>query len=343
MGNLLAKFQKAKWVDGGRVKESTAAADEDQAHRPVVTDSWGVPIQPPKEYDVKLVKTLIRQRRLAPFYEGTIEEETAEEQDSGGTSSSESDSTSFSTSKKKRSTKNKKKKIKLNKKNKDDPELLESSFFSEQLLLSGLLECPICLLTFPKNTNYTECCKQPICTSCFVKIKRPSSGRVISCPFCNHANFSVCYHKPRWLEELSKVEGEQHDDTIRPDPVACEAIKVVPPPRQRIPSHHQNPRNPRYYYYVRNNNSNNPAAAPRRYVFYEPSGSYTFYDTQYYRRPTPTSEAEAVAQNHAMPSYYQHYQQQEYQRRQSMQGRGGSNEREQLNEAIRQSLLDPSA
>ena len=64
-----------------------------------------------------------------------------------------------------------------------------------------------------------------MCTLCFVKIKRPSSGRVISCPFCNHVNFAVCYHKPRWLAELDKAEGER-DEEIKPDPVACEGVKA---------------------------------------------------------------------------------------------------------------------
>ncbi|CAL9735385.1 hypothetical protein MOSE0_H04698 [Monosporozyma servazzii] len=33
-------------------------------------------------------------------------------------------------------------------------------------------ECPICFLYIPGPLNYSKCCQQPICTECFVQIKR---------------------------------------------------------------------------------------------------------------------------------------------------------------------------
>lgn len=322
MGNTLAKYYKADWVDGGRVKEKI---QEDE--RPIMVDAWGAPIYAPKEYDVHLVKKLIRQRRLAPFYIAEdVDEATSAASEDGSSGSDDS----FSSSKR---NKKKSKKIKKNKPNKDDPESLEASFFNENLLNQGFVDCPICLLSYPRNINYTECCNQPMCTSCFVKIKRPNSGRVISCPFCNHVNFSILYRKPRWLAELTKSE-DQRDLTIKPDPVACEAVKKVVPAHeriQRIHSQHQQrtTTQPRYYYANRGNSS---GAVPRRYVFYEPSGSYTFYDNQYYRSSVPDTPAPTN------PSYYQHYQQQEYQRQQTLRARAEAYERQQLEEAINRSM-----
>ena len=180
-----------------------------------------------------------------------------------------------------------------------------------------------------------------MCTGCFVKIKRPSSGRVISCPFCNHVNFGVLYHKPRWLAEMDRDEAVR-DGTVKPDPVACEAIKTVVPAHERIQRFHQANQQraqPRYYY----SNSN---SAPRRYVFYEPSGAYTFYDNQYYRRSAETAAQESAAPppppNPTNPSYYQHYQQQEYQRQEALRSRAEERERQQLDEAIRRSMNESS-
>lgn len=43
----------------------------------------------------------------------------------------------------------------------------------EVVLYTGAIECPICFLFYPKLLNLTRCCAQPICTECFVEIKRP--------------------------------------------------------------------------------------------------------------------------------------------------------------------------
>ncbi len=52
-------------------------------------------------------------------------------------------------------------------------------------------ECPICFLNYPTPLNFSRCCHQPICTECFVQMKRadpnshnPPSSEPRSCPFC---------------------------------------------------------------------------------------------------------------------------------------------------------------
>lgn len=86
-------------------------------------------------------------------------------------------------------------------------------------------ECPICFLYYPKNLNISRCCQQPICTECFVQIKRKdphfknnngeittdvenirsedipdSSDALISecacCPYCATPNFGITYTPP---------------------------------------------------------------------------------------------------------------------------------------------------
>ena len=80
----------------------------------------------------------------------------------------------------------------------------------------GATECPICFLVsflnlelskadkqnYPPNINTSRCCQQPICTECFVQIKRsePSITHLESepacCPFCVETDFGVIYERP---------------------------------------------------------------------------------------------------------------------------------------------------
>lgn len=78
-------------------------------------------------------------------------------------------------------------------------------------------ECPICFLYYPRKLNISRCCFQPICTECFVQIKRmdphpphddrsnePGSDKLphslvsepASCPYCALPNFGVTYEPP---------------------------------------------------------------------------------------------------------------------------------------------------
>ncbi|EEB07516.1 zf-C3HC4 type zinc finger [Schizosaccharomyces japonicus yFS275] len=76
---------------------------------------------------------------------------------------------------------------------------------------TNAVECPICFLFYPPNFNYTRCCGQPICSECFVEIKRadphlptvhvneapPRETDLISepacCPYCMTERFGIVY------------------------------------------------------------------------------------------------------------------------------------------------------
>ncbi|KAF9945986.1 SNF1-interacting protein [Mortierella alpina] len=48
---------------------------------------------------------------------------------------------------------------------------------------------------YPRNTNRTRCCDKPICTECFVQIKRLESAATESpaCPYCVEPHFGIIY------------------------------------------------------------------------------------------------------------------------------------------------------
>ncbi|KAL1843108.1 hypothetical protein VTJ49DRAFT_3055 [Mycothermus thermophilus] len=89
----------------------------------------------------------------------------------------------------------------------------------EVFLYKNATECPICFLTYPPYLNHTRCCDQPICSECFVQIKRPDphfpeghnendpnhnpeeqAGLLVSepacCPYCTQPEFGVIYEPP---------------------------------------------------------------------------------------------------------------------------------------------------
>lgn len=84
-------------------------------------------------------------------------------------------------------------------------------------LYANAVECPICFLYFPPYLNRTRCCRQDICSECFVQIKRldphpPHDHDAQSdalphtliseqacCPYCAMPNFGVTYDPPRTL------------------------------------------------------------------------------------------------------------------------------------------------
>ncbi|CAG7917453.1 unnamed protein product [Penicillium olsonii] len=93
-------------------------------------------------------------------------------------------------------------------------------------------ECPICFLYYPPYLNRTRCCDQPICSECFVQIKRPdphppehaepnanatstegqqqaeaTESQLVSepsaCPFCVQPEFGVTYAPPTFRRGLT--------------------------------------------------------------------------------------------------------------------------------------------
>lgn len=103
----------------------------------------------------------------------------------------------------------------------------------EAFLYKDASECPICFLYYPPYLNKTRCCDQPICSECFVQIKRPDphppehhgddpggasnteaaspvlpeeENQLVSepaaCPFCVQPEFGVTYDAPPFRRGL---------------------------------------------------------------------------------------------------------------------------------------------
>ncbi|GMK58795.1 hypothetical protein CspeluHIS016_0602370 [Cutaneotrichosporon spelunceum] len=72
----------------------------------------------------------------------------------------------------------------------------------EEKAYLGAIECPICFLYYPPNINTSRCCQQPLCTECFVQIKRAEAttthleSEPANCPFCVETDFGVIYERP---------------------------------------------------------------------------------------------------------------------------------------------------
>lgn len=55
---------------------------------------------------------------------------------------------------------------------------------------------------YPPNINTSRCCDQPLCTECFVQIKRSDAtvthleSDAACCPFCVESDFGVIYERP---------------------------------------------------------------------------------------------------------------------------------------------------
>lgn len=106
----------------------------------------------------------------------------------------------------------------------------------EAYLYKDASECPICFLYYPPYLNRTRCCDQPICSECFVQIKRPDphppehgeprdqttstenglseersgsdqESQLVSepsaCPFCVQPEFGVTYAPPPFRRGLA--------------------------------------------------------------------------------------------------------------------------------------------
>ncbi|TVY55330.1 Protein sip5 [Lachnellula cervina] len=100
----------------------------------------------------------------------------------------------------------------------------------EVFLYKDAIECSICFLDYPPWLNRTRCCDQPICSECFVQIKRPDPhppehgdpsqpapapapseltpepeslvSEPARCPYCQVPNFGVTYTPPPFRRGL---------------------------------------------------------------------------------------------------------------------------------------------
>ena len=101
----------------------------------------------------------------------------------------------------------------------------------EAHLYKDASECPICFLYYPPYLNQTRCCDQPICSECFVQIKRPDPhppehadptappqppfeegtdpddliSEPAACPFCVQPEFGIIYDPPQFRRGLTYV------------------------------------------------------------------------------------------------------------------------------------------
>ncbi|KAG0649728.1 sip5 [Hyphodiscus hymeniophilus] len=101
----------------------------------------------------------------------------------------------------------------------------------EVFLYKDSTECPICFMYYPSYLNKTRCCDQPICSECFVQIKRPDPhppehehndpsnpspppapentepeslvSEPATCPYCQQAEFGVTYEPPPFRRGLA--------------------------------------------------------------------------------------------------------------------------------------------
>ncbi|GJJ76905.1 hypothetical protein EMPS_09264 [Entomortierella parvispora] len=200
MGNTATK-DKAEHVDGGALLPNGIYTG-------------------PQDYDFRIVQRLILQRKLAPFYKGL--EECADSEDAqeelkekllraAATSPSLLSSASApgkrplsasavpsSSSSQPHSTHN----------------YSESERERElRRLYHGAIECPICFLYYPRNINRTRCCDKPMCTECFVQLKRLESAPTESpaCPYCVEPHFGVIYSCTPHPTDLHPLTGQtQH-------------------------------------------------------------------------------------------------------------------------------------
>lgn len=102
----------------------------------------------------------------------------------------------------------------------------------EVFLYKNAAECPICFLYYPPYLNKTRCCDQPICSECFVQIKRPDPhppehhgeeppaatepqeeiqlvSEPAACPFCVQPEFGVTYEPPPFRRGLIYAHQSQ--------------------------------------------------------------------------------------------------------------------------------------
>ncbi|KZV62007.1 hypothetical protein PENSPDRAFT_658503 [Peniophora sp. CONT] len=199
----------------------------------------------PRDWNEQIVAQAIVDRKLAPFYRPLEDYEEdwddekilanrkepppsppAEDGHGGNGTPSRSDASSIASS---RLTHHHKRSQTSNKEPPRNP---------EALIYRGATECPICFLYYPPNINRSRCCDQPVCTECFVQIKRsePTTQHLQSdpacCPYCVQENFGVVYTPPPWRAGLGS-EGSSLPPW--PDPAKSSAIPTPtgPPGKQK--------------------------------------------------------------------------------------------------------------
>ncbi|KAI9288253.1 hypothetical protein BC943DRAFT_357953 [Umbelopsis sp. AD052] len=203
----------------------------------------------PQDYDYRSIRKLIIDRRIAPFYKGLndvpdIEEEVQQPPVSNGVVESlsvpvavpqASSSTSTATTKRPvvgrpRSASSSSvnsagrptgQSLAVDTAKERQRALIERMKAREKILYNDAVECPICFLYYPSNINQSRCCDQPICTECFIQIKRPSEtpATPASCPFCVEENFGVIYKPPQWSQVFERNHLLKDGEPVKAVPI----------------------------------------------------------------------------------------------------------------------------
>ncbi|KAF9435620.1 SNF1-interacting protein [Entomortierella beljakovae] len=207
----------------------------------------------PPDYDMRIVQRLIQQRKLAPFYKGLEdwdESEDAQEakekelRNANASSSTSSpaitppSSTHAHSSSNHNNTRN----------NNTYSKPMTESERDMRRLYQGAIECPICFLYYPRNINRTRCCDKPMCTECFVQLKRLESAPTESpaCPYCVEPHFGVIYYPSLLAGALTSLPSStaisgtsmsvsSSSNSIERTPEL--KTPSSPPPRRRSTSH----------------------------------------------------------------------------------------------------------
>ncbi|KAF9347233.1 SNF1-interacting protein, partial [Mortierella sp. NVP85] len=171
MGNTSTK-EKADHVDGGALLPHGVYSG-------------------PQDYDFRIVQRLILQRKLAPFYKGLEDwddnEDALEEKAKQLKTAAAPSAASSGARQGHARTTSTQSQTRANHMTEAERDM--------RRLYQGAIECPICFLYYPRNINRTRCCDKPMCTECFVQLKRSESAPAESpaCPYCVEPHFGVIY------------------------------------------------------------------------------------------------------------------------------------------------------
>ncbi|TIC16663.1 OPA3-domain-containing protein [Wallemia mellicola] len=177
------------------------------------------------DWDKDVVRELIIQRKLAPFYKGLNDynNEMSDldilQEKYNGNFNSPNASPQTQIKSPRRTASN------------SSNQLKKPTVNFEAFIYRNAQECPICFLFYPPNQNRSRCCDQPLCTDCFVQIKRaePTTTHLESepaaCPYCAQDNFGITYSPPQWRAGT----GASPSQEINID----KALSNVEAPRQR--------------------------------------------------------------------------------------------------------------
>lgn len=163
---------------------------------------FGVYQSAAQDFDVKAVKKLITERKIAPYYKGLNDVSEIDtllappmslplrQKSVSNDSTPSTNSVTSSHSRNSSTGTSKSRGLKIHSPKKERDSLADKV----TVLYKSPLECPICFLLYPRNINYSACCDEPICTECLIQIKaNEGSSTPPSCPYCAHENFSVLY------------------------------------------------------------------------------------------------------------------------------------------------------